>query len=184
MSYKRRYTGLNSNYNYKSNVPTRVTIHWSMSYSAYAIKFENTYHWEQMQIFIQYLKNLPYGERDYDPDNKIWYLMEKHLSGFKQMLEMIPQHFTVDFVEKPSQTFQGNFVSVDTYLDKFQTLTTYNLRTLDYEQAKKIYRKAALLWHPDRNNGDASRMTDINECWSNIEKLHYNVKKEAEYANS
>ncbi len=180
MSYRRRYSGVGYS---RSGNPTTVTIHWSTKSSAYAIKFNDTYHWDQMQIFIQYLKNIPYGERDYDPENKVWYLMEKHLDGFKSMMEMIPEHFVIDFQGKPeNQPYVGKFVSVDTYLDQFQILTTYNLRTMKYDEAKKVYRKCAMLWHPDRNNGDAGRMTEINECWSNIERLYFKQKKEPEYA--
>ncbi len=182
MSYRRRYSGVG--YRGSSN-PTTVTIHWSTKSSAYAIKFNDTYHWDQMQIFIQYLKNIPYGERDYDPDNKIWYITEQHLPNFRNMMEMIPEHFKIDFQGKPeNQAFTGKFVSVDTYLDKFKELTTTDLRGQEYTLAKKIYRRAALSNHPDRNNGDGSKMAEINECWSNIERLYFNQKKEPEYAIS
>lgn len=32
--------------------------------------------------------------------------------------------------------------------------------------AKKLYRSAAMRLHPDRNNGDGSRMSKLNELWS------------------
>ena len=32
-------------------------------------------------------------------------------------------------------------------------------------ELKKLYRRAALRLHPDRNNGDASAMTDLNYLW-------------------
>lgn len=33
------------------------------------------------------------------------------------------------------------------------------------EERKKLYRKAALLLHPDRNNGDGSKMSELNFLW-------------------
>lgn len=33
------------------------------------------------------------------------------------------------------------------------------------EDMKKFYRKAALRYHPDRNSGDSSRMTELNYLW-------------------
>jgi hypothetical protein len=178
---------------YNSNQPTKVSIYWSQKASAYSIKFMDTHHWDEMQIFIQYLKNIPYGERDYDPDNKTWFLIEKHLGGFKQMLEMIPQHFTVDFQEKPTQAFQGSFVPIDIYLDKFKTLTDIDARTTEYTVAKKAYRRVCMANHPDLHRGDIDSrtgevidygkiMSSINECWTSIEKEFYKMKKEPEYA--
>src|SRR6266496_3530191 len=114
MSYRRR--------SYLSK--TNVTIHWSSKSSAYAIKFEDTHNWNQMQILIQYLKNIPYGERDYDPDNKIWFLVEKYIEPFKEMVTLMSQYFELDFQAKPTgDTFKGNFIPIDVYLDRFKQLT-------------------------------------------------------------
>ena len=180
MAYRRQWKPRDYN-----TGPTKVTVHWSMKASAYAIKFLDTRHWNEMQIFITYLKGIPYGERDYNPDEKIWYLMEKHIDPFREMLKHMNQYFQEDFQGKAeNQAFVGTFVSIDTYLDKFKELTGTDIRTCaDYNMAKKIYRRAALENHPDRNNGDGSKMSDINEAWSQIEKLHFSVKKEPEYVS-
>ena len=173
---------------YNSNQPTKVCIYWSQKASAYSIKFMDTHHWDEMQIFLQYLRNIPYGERDYDPDNKVWYLTDKHLVGFKQMLEMIPQHFTVDFQEKQAQAFQGSFIPIDIWLDKFKDLTGQNLRTLEFSEGKKVYRRVCRELHPDlhRDKDDVINyhqlMSEVNECWSNIERDFYKQRKEPEYA--
>jgi hypothetical protein len=38
----------------------------------------------------------------------------------------------------------------------------FSIREQDDTQLKKLYRKAAMLYHPDRNAGDSSRMTELN----------------------
>lgn len=180
MSYRRRYSGFRS---YESG-PTTVTIHWSNKSGAYAIKFNDTRHWDKMQICIQYIKNFPYGERDYDPDNKTWFLVEKHISGLKQMLELMPESFTVDWQEKPSNTPTATFVPMEVYLNRFKDLAGEDISKLTYDQAKKIYRRACMLNHPDRNGGDGTKMSSINEAWSNIEQNFYKMKKEVDYATN
>jgi hypothetical protein len=36
---------------------------------------------------------------------------------------------------------------------------------LDSKALKTLYRSAAIKWHPDRNAGDGSKMTDLNALW-------------------
>jgi len=139
-----------------------------------------------MQVFISYLNKLPYGERDYDPDNKIWYLAEKHIEAFMEMMKLMPSTiFDHDFQKKPEgQAFQTTFVPIDVYLDKFRELSGHELRGKEYDDAKKIYRRTALTYHPDRNGGDGSKMSEVNEAWGHIEQLYFHIKKEVEYENA
>jgi hypothetical protein len=43
------------------------------------------------------------------------------------------------------------------------------LSTTPISEMKPWYRKAALILHPDRNNGDSSRMTELNLIWSELQ---------------
>jgi len=36
---------------------------------------------------------------------------------------------------------------------------------------KKMYRKAAMKYHPDRNNGDSSKMSELNYYWQEYQKV-------------
>ena len=40
----------------------------------------------------------------------------------------------------------------------------------DKEGLKKAYRKASMKLHPDRNNGDGSKMSELNQIWSELQE--------------
>ena len=44
--------------------------------------------------------------------------------------------------------------------------TDYLTNESDNAKLKKLYRRAALDMHPDRNNGDGSRMSELNMLWN------------------
>ena len=44
-------------------------------------------------------------------------------------------------------------------------ITENELIKSDDKELKKIYRRAALTHHPDRNNGDGSKMSELNMLW-------------------
>jgi len=167
----------------KNNDPTTVTIHWSQKSSAFAIKFQDTKHWNEMQIALAYIKNFPYGERDYDPENKIWFLVEQHVPGLKTILENLPQYFSVDFIDKPTGgTNHGTFVPIDTWIEKFTSLTGQVIKGIEYGEAKRVYRKWQLKNHPDVG-GDPRVASAVNECWSQLELNLYKKRKEPEYVS-
>src|SRR5579859_395832 len=166
-SYKRK------SYPYRSYGPTKVNLTWSQQYSAYALKFMDTGHFGEMTPIMNFLKAQPYGEYTYDPDNKIWYFDEKHLKQVRVLIDAFgPSIFETHFQEKPqNQSFTSKFVSVDTYLDRFKELTGEDIRSLEYNNAKKIYRRICMLYHPDRHPGDSSiaiKMSSINETWTEL----------------
>lgn len=181
MSYRRRSNPFfNDSY---GNNKTKVTIHWSPVSSAYAIKFNDMRHYQLMVPMLNYMKSKPYGEYQYDPENKIWYLMEQHIEDLRVLLDTLKEYFEVDFVEKQeNNSFTPTVIPVGTYLDRFKSITGHDIKNLPYEDAKKVYRRVAMSNHPDRG-GNVDTMSSINEIWSNLEKNLYNIKKEQSYEN-
>lgn len=181
MSRYKRNSIWSSGYSSTTKSTTKVDLYWSSKSGAYALKFNDTKHWNEMQVFISYIKTQPTNERDYDPVNKVWYFIEKHLPQIQEMFKLLPNIFEVDFVEKPvGQANIHTFVPVDTYLDKFKTLTGEDLKGKEYNDAKKVYRKLCLKYHPDivHNN---EPMSSINQLWTELEKVYFLKTKEMEY---
>lgn len=52
------------------------------------------------------------------------------------------------------------------FLDLMNLSSWQDFLKLDSVSAKKLYRAAALKCHPDRNNGDGSKMSVLNAIWS------------------
>jgi hypothetical protein len=179
MSYKRRHSYYDPSY----PSTTKVSIHWSNKSASYAIKFADTKNWNQMQICIGYLKNITYGERDYDSENKVWFLIEKHIGAFKEIITSLNQYFELDFIPKPeNQVNIHQFIPIDVYFDRFKNLTGQDIRNLDSGKAKKIYLKWLMINHPDKG-GDHIIARDVNEAWTELEKNFFKSKKEPEYVS-
>jgi hypothetical protein len=51
------------------------------------------------------------------------------------------------------------------------TNVSFDFGTAKIHELKPIYRKAAMRFHPDRNNGDDRIMTELNVVWSQIQRL-------------
>jgi hypothetical protein len=178
-SYKRQ----NRSY-YRSNYPTKVTISWSQQYSAYALKFCDTHHYQEMTPIMNFIKSNPYGDYTYDPDNKIWYFAEKYLQQVRTLVDAFGSSiFETDFHEKPplNYSFSSKTISVETYLQNFRDLTGEDIKNLDYNSAKRIYHRVCMKFHPDRNPDFASTMRSINEIWAELEKLHFKTRSQIVY---
>lgn len=182
-SYKRKDRSY-----YRSNYPTKVTITWSQQYSAYALKFLDTHHFQEMSPIINFIKSNPYGEYTYDPDNKIWYFAEKYLEQVKALINAFGQSiFDLIFTEKPplNYSFSTKTISVDTYLNQFKEMTNEDISNIEYSKAKKIYLRFCMKHHPDLNpeNKDIASaiMSKMNEIWTELEKLHFKTRSQQQY---
>jgi len=174
---------------YYNNRPTKVFLHWDSNIGAYSFKFNDTFHWDQMQGVLTWVKQtfIIAVERDYDPDTKTWFLKDMHIKELKMLLENI-REFTLDFIEKPDDAYVPNFVPMDQYLNTFKEITGHDINTATsstagsngYDDAKKAYRKACFRYHPDRNpdNPDCARkISALNEAWLNLETRHFKTKE-------
>lgn len=210
MAYKRRVYSTGMIHDSYSTDLTKVSIHWSFKASAYQIYFHKNGKWfptkERFQkiqsILITFINNLPYGEKEkqvkisqedvYDMKartNKTqevqdwtYFIHEKHVNNFRNLVEMMPEDFEVDFIEKPleTNTFTSKFVPVEVWLDKFKEITNNDISRSDFNTARSIYRKFCIQFHPDKNRDDNSmheKMSKLNEVWTNLEYQHFKTKQ-------
>lgn len=143
---------------------------------------------------------IPTNERTTSgPPDWEWYFKEQYYPIIKIALDgygFVTKIITKEDIEKlkAQQAEQQNKVpnygqmfkpagySIDNELNKFQHLlvlalnagiTLQEVKDYSKEWATKYYHKAAIQFHPDKNNGDASRMYELNTTWAILKEGYY-----------
>lgn len=140
----------------------------------------------KLNLFLDVLKSsIPSGHRDYDPKTYTWYIKE----SYYDILEPIMENYFDGFhsSKKPDTgTASGNIIPTDEYLKTFRDYCTQAVtdkfefefdkidwHTLSLKDANKIYRWAAMKYHPDRNPQGAEIMSKLNEAWANLKGVYF-----------
>jgi len=142
----------------------------------------------QLKSFVDLLKSqVPASNRVYDPQTKVWtiekQIFENHLLKLMDMLKIryflgLPRKFDYYGTPVTPKIDPNNFFYNTVPVPQAQTresITESLAKILEVPTAtlaqpldvvKKIYRRKALELHPDRNNGDGSKMSELNSLWS------------------
>ncbi len=155
-----------------------------------AIDFHNLSEKTKFELCKQILKWPPVAFRTYDDGSKVWSYLDKYGEQVLEKLRDIMKPFG-GLTEYPvedlsAQCLQGR-ISFAPRKEKirpedfFYNTAPTGTAALTREQIqaklaeimqvtpaaidKKAYRAAAMRLHPDRNNGDGSRMSDLNMYW-------------------
>lgn len=150
---------------------------------------------------VSMLKQIPTSQRVYDTDTKVWTILKQKwndflpllkLMGFKyksyanlytDLIDKIPaSHQKYDipnaeefFYQQTEQEQNAIFSSSELTKDQIETklkeIFMLPALTGDGIDLKKLYRKAALKFHPDLNGGDATKMTELNYYWQEYQKV-------------
>lgn len=154
-------------------MPKVIVIHDAET-ASYDLKFDikGSGAWTAVEGVIAIIKaTIPVSDRAYDPGSKQWSIAEKYWPNLKQLLE----HSTF-MVEESKKLSREDFFyeaptpaaptrdSLGVVLTKLLGIDSGVLG--DDALLKKAYRKKALELHPDRNNGDGSRMSELNSIWT------------------
>jgi len=169
----------------RNSGPVNVSLSWSTMIGAYNLKFDNAYgDFDKVKAVITWIKmTIPSNERDYDPDTYEWTIHEKYFQTLKDVIEGI-SGFNFSYFEKPLGNSQTKFVPLDEYTKLFQYVTNQDATQLEYKDALRAYRLAALRMHPDRHPEDPSagqKMSEFNEAWNVIKERHFKIVKVMEH---
>ncbi len=169
--YGRRWGSLN---NFQGDTMPKVIVVHDAETASYDIKFEykGNAAWDAVTGVIAVIKaTIPVSDRAYDPGTNIWSVAEKYWPALKELLE----HSTFQIEESKKLRLEDFFYeapapagptrsSLGDSICKLLGVTSDVLN--DDAALKKAYRKKALELHPDKNNGDGSRMSELNSIWS------------------
>jgi hypothetical protein len=128
---------------------------------------------------VEALKTLiPSGDRSYDPQTKHWFVKEQYGEFIRSIcVNAFGVHavsFTSRQVAEQAQTQSRQYAPLSsTPSGTTEAAIQDFFALLDYDSAKAAYRRAAGVLHPDKQGGDASKMSRLNELWGRIEKEYY-----------
>lgn len=184
MAYRRS----SGNYNSWANKAVNVTLAWNSLVGAYDLKFDEirgNEKWGKVKSIIAWIKmTIPYGERDYDDEHKIWTIHEKYFTQLRDILMAIGSEFNVTVVERPAGGAPTvAFTPLSVYFDIFKDTSGTDISAYAedrFNEAKRIYFKTSMRIHPDRNPNDpdaASKMSAFNAAWDGIKERHFKQAK-------
>lgn len=146
---------------------------------------------------VEFIKKaIPSNKRTYDPASYTWYFGSEYFDLIKLLFDGHREYtltiVSEDEVKKKLEESQSNQsswhpaqYSIDAELQKFYELLSYvdtnngasftldQIKNLTRNEAVKAYRKASLVYHPDRNNGDGSKMSELNSTWAILKEGYY-----------
>lgn len=137
---------------------------------------------KELKSFVALLKSaIPAGDRDYDPRTYFWYFKEAYGDGVRSLAQSIYGIASVSFISKQAaQQAQANrpFVGavalpIKQAFNEFIALCNTNGNdVIDFESAKRAYRRASTTLHPDRG-GSPEQMAKLNELWKRVKEEYY-----------
>lgn len=151
---------------------------------AYEISFEvprtKQFKFEQVTNCTAFIKTIfPASHRSYDPVTKIWVVLAPEERMVAVRAVITGQGFKI--IEKTKKIIEDFFYNQapafavetkETLASKLETLLTINIITTPFDELKKAYRRKALELHPDRNNGDGARMSELNAVWTAFNRIN------------
>lgn len=150
---------------------------------AYKCTFPIFFKNKQHKGFLEILKkSIPSSERDYNPTTHEWFIQEKWLDIVVQLTTLV---FGEPYVARKEEwnNFQYSSTVIPTHTDlkKFDSILRdaaiitngTDVAKLERNDAVKLYRKAALILHPDKNPANAAIMSQLNEVFTRLKQTYY-----------
>ena len=138
--------------------------------------------WKDFKELLKAL--IPASNRVYNPQTKLWTIDSTGFASLKKIMDTLHiYYYKVDsFSSKESKNSKvydsSDFfhnpapaLAVETKESLAERLTkildlAIEIKHISPDELKKFYRRKALEYHPDRNGGDGSKMSELNSIWS------------------
>lgn len=155
----------------------KARIWWDVQAQAYVI---STAYNEKL---VEALKTfVPSGERNFDPQTKFWYVKEQYGEFVRSISTSAFGIHGVSFTsrqvaeqaqQQTSQRSGSAGATLNPSAGTMEDAMVAFFMMLSYDAARSAYRRAATDMHPDKQGGDAVKMSKLNDLWSRIEKEYY-----------
>jgi hypothetical protein len=159
-------------------VAIKARIWWDVPSQAYVISLAYN------EKAVEALKGLiPSGDRNFDPSTKFWYVKEQYGESLRSLFGSAFGIHAVSFTSKqvaeqaqqpPSQRAFGSagpLLNTSTGTTEDAIVAFFSL--LSFDAAKQAYRRAAMDLHPDKQSGDGTKMSKLNDLWARLEKEYF-----------
>lgn len=156
-------------------MPIKARIWWDDQNDRYCLSM--AYH----KQFLELLKSVvPSGSRDIDWQSKTWYIAEAYGLVVHKLATDAFGLSAVSFVSKQA-TEQAKAQAAGARRSTTTAIVSNSTEDavleffafFTFESAKRSYRELAQLYHPDKQGGDATKMSKLNELWARLEKEYF-----------
>jgi hypothetical protein len=177
------------------NSKVKVSLRWdSLTNATYQLRFDEIgVHWNKVEAVKNWILSfIPASQRELevkivgtyvdkqgvqrDKKDYTWHIGEKFFDQLKQVLSAISE-FDLVITEKPEGTFVQEMHTIGEDVKRFkQLLDLAHVQfsdTIELPIAIKAYRRAALVFHPDRNPTMAETMSELNEIWARLKTNYF-----------
>lgn len=143
---------------------------------------------KDQKAFIDYIKLIPASDRAYNNVTRVWTIDPKHYQFVAIPLQTFfhPVFLYTKEQYEEQQREWAHAANPPIPVDQYKMAFISILRSVnildgsmgipdDFAAANKLYRKACMYLHPDRNSdpGAAESMSKLNEAWAVIKKENY-----------
>ena len=150
-------------------VEDKATASWDLEFTA-----KSREDWVKLRGLVAIIKaSIPASDRTYNEDTKHWSILSKYYENLKSAGSVMNLKWEEQQKIKAGKFFYEEVLNTPVVVTR-EMLQAQLCKLMEVQPdtlhdtvlAKKAFRAAALRYHPDRNNGDGSKMSELNSLWS------------------
>jgi len=162
-------------------VAIKARIFWDTNAQAYVVSMVYN---ENLKETLK--KLIPSGDRSWDESSKMWYVKEPYGEALRSLFVAGYGIHAVSFTSKQvaeqaqqasprynTGTASQHGAMLNTSAGTTEDAMVAFFMLLSYDAAKAAYRRAAMDLHPDKQSGDGTKMSKLNDLWARLEKEYF-----------